>query len=144
MTATTLEVFAARLRQLRNASGLSRDAVAEKAGTNRTSLGTFEDATSSPNIVTLVELARLFDTTTDYLLGLTESPKCPAPGTYLVDMDYAERIRSGAEKRAWNDEVRPLQVLAVVVPPNAVVMTHRQFLDFRSSLSGRKQRPDSS
>jgi len=65
-----MKVFAVKLKELREREGLTQKAVAEKLHIKQQSYLRYELDTGEPSLITLVELAKLFDVTTDYLLGL--------------------------------------------------------------------------
>lgn len=64
--------FAVRLRALFEENDVKQAAAAEKIGTSRQTIGNWLLGKSQPDFETLVKLADYFDTTTDYLLGMTE------------------------------------------------------------------------
>ena len=59
------------IKRLRENMGLSQAALARKLGVTRASVNAWEMELSSPTASYLVEMARLFHTTTDDILGLT-------------------------------------------------------------------------
>lgn len=65
--------FAVRLRELFEENNITQAAVAEKLGTTRQTIGNWLLGKSQPDFETLVKLSDLFETTTDYLLGRTET-----------------------------------------------------------------------
>lgn len=64
--------FQARLRELRKANNLSQKQLADIVGTNNSSICDWECGRTQPDLDALVKLARYFDVTTDYLLGIEE------------------------------------------------------------------------
>lgn len=72
----TAEVFRQRLLTLVARSGLSQAAFAARAGLDRSALASLmaEDGVRLPRAETLVALARTFDTSADWLLGLAPDP----------------------------------------------------------------------
>lgn len=65
------KVFAERLIQLREESGLSRQQVADDLQISRASLEYYEKEKRAPDIETLYNIAEYFHTSADYLLGRT-------------------------------------------------------------------------
>lgn len=65
------QVFAERLIQLREESGLSRQQVADDLQISRASLEYYEKEKRAPDIETLYNIAEYFHTSADYLLGRT-------------------------------------------------------------------------
>lgn len=63
--------FGERLKQLRLDHNLTQEAMAEKLQTVRSTINKYEKNTRKPEYETLIKIADLFQTTTDYLLGRT-------------------------------------------------------------------------
>ena len=63
-------MVAERVKQLRENMGLSQAKLARELGVSRASVNAWEMEISLPTAPYLVEMARLFHTTTDYILGL--------------------------------------------------------------------------
>lgn len=63
------------IRKEREKRNLSQQAVADMLGINRRTYSSYEIGTRGLPIETLIQLADIFETSTDYLLGRTESPK---------------------------------------------------------------------
>ncbi len=64
--------FGERLKQLREEHDLTQQALADQLQTVRSTINKYEKNTRKPEYDTLVKIADLFNTTTDYLLGRTE------------------------------------------------------------------------
>lgn len=60
--------IAARLKQLRMESGMTQAQVARYVGVTRSAFSAYENGTRYPSYDTLVNLARLFSVSTDFLL----------------------------------------------------------------------------
>lgn len=56
-------------RQLRIASGLTQNEMAEKIGISRSTIGMYETGAREPDFETLEKIADFFNVDTDYLLG---------------------------------------------------------------------------
>ena len=108
--------FKDRIRTLRQEGSLSAAALAEKLGKSESAIRMWEAGKNKPDADTLIELSKLFECTTDYLLGLTDikandmeiraiceqvglseiavnvlmSTKITRKGTYVID--FLERI----------------------------------------------------
>jgi len=67
-------IFVERLRSLREIRGLKQADVADKAGIERSTYRGYENPIKQrePNTETLARIAKALNTTTDYLLGVTE------------------------------------------------------------------------
>ena len=74
------------IRRLRENMGLSQAALARKLGISRASVNAWEMELSAPTAQYIVELALLFHTTTDEILGLA-----PADHISLRDMTAQEK-----------------------------------------------------
>ncbi len=59
-----------RIRALREKAGYSQSDLARKLSVTRSSVNAWESGLSAPTAVYIVELAKLFRVTSDYLLGL--------------------------------------------------------------------------
>lgn len=64
--------FGERLKQLREEHSLTQQALAEQLQTVRSTINKYEKNTRKPEYETLIKIADLFNTTTDYLLGRTK------------------------------------------------------------------------
>jgi len=67
-----MEIFAKRLRELRNERELSIYDMGKVLGIAHNSYLRYEQDTSEPTQKNLVKLAQFFGVTTDYLLGLAD------------------------------------------------------------------------
>ena len=65
-------VLGFRIAQLRKENGLTQKQLADMLKVDNTTISSWELGKNDVPTAILVELAKLFDTTTDYLLGLTE------------------------------------------------------------------------
>lgn len=52
--------------------GFSQQEVSEKLGIRQQSYARYENGKGEPNLETLSEIAKIFDVSADYLLGLTQ------------------------------------------------------------------------
>lgn len=64
--------IAARLKELRIEKGFLQDQVAELVGVARNAISSYENGARQPSLDILVALARVYKTTTDYILGVTD------------------------------------------------------------------------
>ena len=69
--------FAERLKKARKGKNLKQREVAEHLQMTAHSYQQYEGGVRRPNYETLVTLAIYLDVTTDYLLGLSDTPKGP-------------------------------------------------------------------
>lgn len=61
-------IIADKIVKLRKSKGWSQEELAEKIEVSRQSVSKWESANSIPDINRIIELAKLFEVTTDYLL----------------------------------------------------------------------------
>jgi len=64
-----------RLSEIRSATGLSQSDVAKHLGISRQAYGHYETGVREPDNATIIKLAKLYDVTTDYLLGISDEKK---------------------------------------------------------------------
>lgn len=64
-----------RLRWLRNRADLSQADVAEQIGMSQSQVLKWENGKAEPDANSIRKLARLFGVTSDYILGLADSPR---------------------------------------------------------------------
>lgn len=67
-----MDIFAERLKELRNEKGLSQAQLAKETGLSCTSLCYWETQQRVPSAVAIITLAEYFGVTPDYLLGFTD------------------------------------------------------------------------
>ena len=66
--------FCDRLNELFGNSGESQEEVANKLGTTRQTFGNWLAGRNQPDYETLIAIAKYYNVSADYLLGLTETP----------------------------------------------------------------------
>ena len=64
-----------RIKQEREKRNWSQQTVADTLGINRRTYSSYEIGVRGLPVEILIQLADIFETSTDYLLGRTESPK---------------------------------------------------------------------
>ncbi|RRG18237.1 XRE family transcriptional regulator [Weissella viridescens] len=62
-----------RLKELRESQNLTAGYVSTELGMNRNMVAAYERGERTPSLKTLVKLAQFYNTTTDYILGLTDN-----------------------------------------------------------------------
>lgn len=60
------------IRELRKERGLTQTQLADKISSTQDTISLWELGKSYPDIINLVKLAKLFEVTTDFMLGLKE------------------------------------------------------------------------
>ena len=69
-----LELFATRVKELRKQRRLSQTELGEVLGLTHKSISTIESGVRGTTIEKLILLAKFFEVSTDYLLGLKDEP----------------------------------------------------------------------
>ena len=85
-----MEIFAKRLRELREERGLTQAELAERLGIARNSIFSYETSRRVPDIEVLAKLAEFFEVNSDYLIGLTD---------YCENKDMSVQLRIAEEMR---------------------------------------------
>lgn len=67
-------IFSTRLRKLMEDNKITQQTLADKTGCSRQAISQYMDGTSAPNVDKLISIAKFFDVSTDYLLGLAQEP----------------------------------------------------------------------
>ena len=67
--------FGKRLKTLRIESGLTQQQVADRIWVNKASISSYELSTRLPSYEVLIKLSKLFNVSTDYLLGIENKEK---------------------------------------------------------------------
>jgi len=69
-----------RIKKLRDNAGLSQAELARKLGISRSSVNAWESGFSAPTAAYIIEMAKLFHSTTDYILELDNCEKIVLDG----------------------------------------------------------------
>lgn len=69
-----------RIHKLRQAHGWSQVDLAKKLSVSKQTVSNWENENIQPSIEMLVRLAKIFNVTTDYMLGLEEIPRLDISG----------------------------------------------------------------
>ncbi|MBO5022390.1 MAG: helix-turn-helix transcriptional regulator [Clostridia bacterium] len=64
--------FAERLKELRIEKGLSQAQLAKATGISVRAIGMWEGKQRTPNIEAIILLAKFFEVTSDYLIGMSD------------------------------------------------------------------------
>lgn len=67
-----IHIFTERLKELRNEKELSQDELAKQTGLSRSAIYAWESGTRVPAATAIIVLAKFFDVSADYLLGLED------------------------------------------------------------------------
>ena len=69
-----------RIKMLREKSGWTQTELAKELGLTRSGVNSWEMGLSAPSTTYIVELAKCFDVSTDYLLGMSKTASIPIDG----------------------------------------------------------------
>ena len=90
-----------RIKALRESRGGTQAALARRMNMTRNGINSWEQGLSMPSPQSLVDLARLFSVSTDYLLGVEKHNTVNVTGLDEKDValiaQLAERLRSAAK-----------------------------------------------
>ena len=78
-----------RIKELRVELGLNQKDIAEKLGITQQAYANYERGARQPDNNTLIKLAKLFDVSIDYLLGISDFPKQMSLDEQLSGIDFA-------------------------------------------------------
>ena len=79
-------MVAARIKLLRDQRGMTQTELAKRLGITRSSVNAWEMGISVPSTQYIVELARLFKVSTDYLLGVASAATVNVSGLTEKDI----------------------------------------------------------
>lgn len=92
-----------RIKALRESRGWTQAELARRMNMTRNGINSWEQGLSMPSPQSLVDLARLFSVSTDYLLGVEKHNTVNVTGLDEKDValiaQLAERLRSAAKKQ---------------------------------------------
>lgn len=102
------EVFSARLKELRQESGLTIEEFASEVGVSKSSVGYYENQNRLPDLATAARMADVLNVTTDYLIGRsnarTQAPKlkniCDYVGLSDKSVEMLARLKKENPKRS--------------------------------------------
>lgn len=90
-----------KLKELRHSRNLSQAELAKRLSKTRSFINSLEQSLSLPSISFLVELAKFFSVSTDYLLGLSENTNIDTTGLSVKDIalisDIVNRLKTENE-----------------------------------------------
>lgn len=83
-----------RLKALRKKRGLSQKAVADRLGVDRAAISAYERNIATPRIDVLENLALLYRTSVDYILGMEHVP----PSTLMISRKVSRKRYAASSK----------------------------------------------
>ena len=70
-----LHRFSERLKELRNKQGWDQEELAQKLNTSKSNISFYENMQRSPGYDMILKMADLFDESTDYIMGVSDTQK---------------------------------------------------------------------
>lgn len=95
--------FGERVRQIREARGLTQAVLAETIGKTRASITNMEAGRQQPTLSTLVDLARALGVPTGVLLGEEPLPPLPRIPNVVIDVVYTAQCSICGPLGEWPD-----------------------------------------
>lgn len=117
-----MATFAERLLELRTSHDLSQEALAEFLGVTRASVSNYENGKGEPKYSDLIKLAKRFNVTTDYLLGIEGAQK------HFFD-HYNEKSEEATRMNTFLEETEAL-IRAKGNVTEDKLSSVRQFMEF--------------
>ena len=90
---------AEKIKQLREARGWTQAELARRLGVTRNGVNSWEQGLSMPSPACLVELAKVFSVSADYLLGIEELNSVNVTGLAAQDVALLAEIADRLRKR---------------------------------------------
>lgn len=91
-TEVHIKMIADKIKALREAKGFTQSDLAKQLGITRSSVNAWEQGISVPSTQYVVELSRVFNISTDYLLGVEESASMDISGLTEEDVHLVHQI----------------------------------------------------
>ena len=92
------------LRQLREENRLTQSELAKRLGITRSSVNAWEMGISVPSTQYIVELAKFFNVSTDYLLGMEETASVSLQGLTEKDIQIVYSLIEHLRSKGANNE----------------------------------------
>lgn len=96
-------MVAERIKQLREQSSMTQADLARRLGVTRSSVNAWEMGISAPSTQYIVELAKMFKVSSDYLLGLDTSATVNVAGLSQKDVQFVNTVVAYLRGRAGEE-----------------------------------------
>jgi transcriptional regulator with XRE-family HTH domain len=106
-----MDEFARRLRARADELGVSNAELARRCGLGERQYAYYISGQREPNLVTLVKIARVLNTSVDHLLGLTEPQPMTERGRMMDRLILAASSLTDAELRTTVAQAEALAIL---------------------------------
>lgn len=128
-----------RIAELRKRAGLSQEALGEKLGVSRQAISKWESDAALPDIDKLVGLARVFEVTVGWLLGVEELP-APAQqqenGGAQIDEVLEQYLQNLSQHQKLTPKLKKRLIAAGVVAAACLLFLTVRVVALQSELSG--------
>jgi transcriptional regulator with XRE-family HTH domain len=112
----TSEVTANRIRELRVKQGLTQQELANLASLERKAISRYESGLNVPGGRAIAMLARIFEVSTDYLLGLTDDPGTVSGGLTALEREAIRALRSAGTEEERRRLLEALKEMSADAP----------------------------
>lgn len=94
------------LRSMRTLKQMTQKELADRLSISPSTIGMYEQNRRTPDIDTLTKMAKVFDTSVDFLLGIVKSGGNDYSNFQLFDesFDFKERVRSVMQEQGMSEE----------------------------------------
>lgn len=132
MISTMNRTMAERIKQLREDAGLTQHQLAEVLHKSRGLISQWEISKGDPGADDLLQMAQIFKTTTDYLLGYSDErtrrqrgeDPCPVPIDDLRPVPVVGTIRAGEPILAVHESSEVMYLPSYLLPPGDVYVLY--------------------
>ena len=94
-------MVADRIKRLREQYGITQSELSKQLGITRSSVNAWEMGISTPSTQYIVELASIFDVSTDFLLGVENTVSINVSGLSDKDIELINSIVIHLKNRKW-------------------------------------------
>ena len=94
-------MVADRIKRLREQYGITQSELAKQLGITRSSVNAWEMGISIPSTQYIVELANIFEVSTDYILGVENTVSINVSGLSDKDIELINSIVIHLKDRKW-------------------------------------------
>ena len=93
-------ILADKIIDLRKKNGWSQEELAEQLGVSRQSVSKWESGMSVPDLNKIIAMSELFGVSTDYLLGLEDTPRLDVSGLSPAAVGHLELLIADLREHA--------------------------------------------